>query len=341
MSAEITFILPTMNRRQYICRAVESCLVCRSERVTPHVLVIDGMSDDGSYELLQETYGNNPQVSILRHDRVGFQRTAYFGVSQVKTEYVTFMYDDDLVSPFFYQMFEAMLDQGKSFIMGYGYIYDVDRIYPFKPVTNIDLFSVYDAVLAYFGYPGKLHYHTVPFSPICCIVKTEHLQKWVHFSQEFAGKSPIRHYYMIDRNIGPDIIIYLSGIMLEPDTAAIAPNIVGQFSEHNESMSVGYGDLHLQIGYWLGKIWAFEETLTRGNRSVAAQCAGHLIRSGLRILRQIPSSQDREWVWPFCKEIIGIITLAVKNGFVLAMLTNLIISSFNKYTSGPLVPLPE
>ena len=166
MSAEVTFILPTMNRRQYICRAVDSCLACRSARITPHVLVIDGMSDDGSYELLQERYGDNHQVLIIRHDRVGFQRTAYFGVQQVHSEFVTFMYDDDLISPHFRLMLEGMLDHGRKFVMGYGHGYDVDQVYPFRPIERLEIYPRYDALLAYFGYLDKLPYWNVPFSPI-------------------------------------------------------------------------------------------------------------------------------------------------------------------------------
>jgi glycosyltransferase involved in cell wall biosynthesis len=317
---EITFILPTMNRRQYVCRAVDSCLACNSEQVKPYVLIIDGKSDDGTYELLLERYAGNEQVKIIQYDRVGFQRTAYYGALQVNTKYATFMYDDDILSPDFHKLFEAMLTHKKDFVMGYASIHNVDEIYPFKPVEEFELCTKYDLALEYFGYDRNAHRFVLPVSPICCIVTTEHLKKWVQFTQDYAKGAAIRQYYMIERNIGPDIILYLSAILREEKTALVTSTVVGQLSAHPDSMSVGYGDRHLITGYWFGKAWAFEEICRQGNKAAAARCAAFLLTLGGVMLLKMPFSEDRRWFWAFFREILKVKLMALRYAKVLPLI---------------------
>lgn len=341
MKKELTFILPTMNRRDYICRAVECCLACDSEQLTPHVLVIDGMSDDGSWELLRERFGSEPRVELVQHARIGFQRTAYFGALRVKTEYATFMYDDDVITPYFSDMFRAMLKEERGFVMGYGQSYNVEKVYPFQPITEFEAYQKHDAALAYFGCIDKVRHFNLPVSPICLIVKTEHLKRWVAFSQEFAKDVPIRQYFMIDQNIGPDIILYLSGILNEPETALFAQAVVGQFSEHTDSMSIGYGKLHLQVGYWLGRVWAYQEICRQGNRDAAARAAAFLLLFGGKILLKLPLSPDRKWFWKFCGELGKVKLTALKEGFFLSMLGSIPAAVADRMATRRMAPLPK
>ena len=341
MKKELTFILPTMNRSDYVCRAVDSCLACASDELIPHVLVIDGMSDDGSYELLLERFGANPLVKIIQHERIGFQRTAYFGALQVATEYATFMYDDDVITPYFRDMFHAMIAQRRGFVMGYGQSYKVEEVYPFKPIGKFDVYQKHDAALAYFGCIDKVSYLNLPVSPICLVVSTDHLKKWVAFSQEFAKDVPIRQYFMIDQNIGPDIILYLSGILNEPESVLFAQAVVGQFSEHSDSMSIGYGKLHLQVGYWLGRVWAYEEICRQGNKPAAARCAAFLLLFGGKILLKMPFGRDRGWFWQFCGEMAKVKLTALRQGFYLTMLADLFRAVADRIALKKKTPLPE
>jgi glycosyltransferase involved in cell wall biosynthesis len=312
LKEEVTFILPTMNRRQYICRAVDSCLACSSAQVKPYVLVVDGMSDDGSYELLLKRYGDNEQVRIIQYARVGFQRTAYYGALQVDTKYATFMYDDDILSPDFHKMFEEMLAHDKEFVMGYASIHNVDEVYPFQPIETFEFRPKYDLALEYFGYDRDDLRYVVPVSPICCIVTTEHLKQWAQFTQDYAAKAAIRQYYMIDRNIGPDIILYLSAILKEDETVLVTPTVVGQLSAHPDSMSVGYGDRHLITGYWFGKLWAFEEICRQGDKAAAAKSAAFLLALGGSMLMKMPFSDDRRWFWSYLREILRVKFMALR-----------------------------
>ena len=109
---EITFILPTINRKNYIIRAVDSCLSINlfSDQITAKVLVYDGYSDDGAWEAMQEKYHTNEKVILKQVDRnLGFQETAFIALKEVDTEYCTYMYNDDVISPYYYQFINLFI----------------------------------------------------------------------------------------------------------------------------------------------------------------------------------------------------------------------------------------
>src|SRR5437016_2705034 len=91
MKEVVTFILPTRNRKRFIRRAVDSCLACENELISPFVIAIDGESDDGSFGDLQAAYGNDPRVQLLQNSKsAGFMNTCFEGVGLVKSKWVTF-----------------------------------------------------------------------------------------------------------------------------------------------------------------------------------------------------------------------------------------------------------
>ena len=122
------------------------------------------------------------------------------------------MYNDDVLSPYFSEFFNTMIKKNENFIMGYGKTFDINGVYKFKPL-NFKLTEKINFLKCYFGSSNSLKYYGVPVSPISCISKTEHLKCWVNFTQKFAEQSKFREYYMIKKNIGPDIIIFLSNII--------------------------------------------------------------------------------------------------------------------------------
>src|SRR5437773_4005287 len=98
---ELTFILPTRNRREWVRRAIASCLRAHQEGVSVEVLIIDGDSTDGSFEDLQQRYGNDSRVRLFRQQGAkGFMAACFFAIPQVRTPFATFMYDDDVLSPY-------------------------------------------------------------------------------------------------------------------------------------------------------------------------------------------------------------------------------------------------
>ena len=307
MKQEITFILPTRNRRAWVKRAIDSCLACNNNMIAPRVIVIDGQSNDGTFDDLQETYSDNARVELLQNSKTdGFMATCYQGVDLVKTRFVTFMYDDDVLSPYFSDMISHMLKCKRDFVMGYGATFEVDDLYPFRPILNYNDYKRLQLLLGYFGRKQHVRFSGLPVSPICCVTTIDLLRKWMTYVTGFAGKNRIRKYFMLKRNIGPDLMIYLSALLDAETDILVASSVVAQFSMHPSSMSIRYNKIDMRIGYWLARIWAFERLCEAGHRKEAANCAGYLMLYGINIIFNKIKNLDRSWLGSLCMEVMMI-----------------------------------
>jgi glycosyltransferase involved in cell wall biosynthesis len=98
----ITTVIPTYNRPQLLRRAVKSVL-CQTY---PHVRVrvyADGAGED-TMEVLRNLSQEDPRVQYQRHSsRLGIGRNYLFGMEHVETPYFSFLGDDDVLLPHFYQ----------------------------------------------------------------------------------------------------------------------------------------------------------------------------------------------------------------------------------------------
>lgn len=256
---ELTFILPTLNRKEWVLRAIRSCLNTETAQFIPHVLVIDSQSTDGTPTAIQIEFSKHPRVQLLQNDPSDkFMKTCFFGVSHLKTPWATFMYDDDVLSPFWSVLGLAIEKKPNSFVSGYGITHHVQSVYTFTAPNTTRWIQRESVLSAYFGQCTELN-EALPMSPICCIVKSDQLRQWVGQVQSFCNKTSLRRYYMMKRNIGPDLMIYLLGILASNTEIGVISDPIAQFSEHPQSMSIMALGPDLDIGYWLAKIWAFEQ----------------------------------------------------------------------------------
>src|SRR2546427_12729026 len=115
-------------------RALESCLRVERKGVRVEVLVIDGNSTDGSFAELQERYSADPRVRAVRQEGPeGFMPACFFALPQGRTPFVTFMYDDDVLSPFWSELV-AGLERWRA---DFGFVFsadgDLSQAVPFAP----------------------------------------------------------------------------------------------------------------------------------------------------------------------------------------------------------------
>src|ERR1700722_1450227 len=170
MKEIVTFILPTRNRKHFVRRAIDSCLACESEMASARVIVIDGESDDGTFMELKQVYENDDRVHLIQNSKsAGFMNTCFEGVELVKSKWVTFMYDDDVLSPYFVDMVNELLGSGGNFIMGYGAPNAADSIYPFRPISLYRRYAASQLILTYYGRDQGIDFKGLPVSPICCV----------------------------------------------------------------------------------------------------------------------------------------------------------------------------
>lgn len=66
----ISVVVPCRNEARYIRRFLRSVLNQRVEGVEWEVIVADGMSDDGTWEILQAEAATNPRIRVIRNPRL-------------------------------------------------------------------------------------------------------------------------------------------------------------------------------------------------------------------------------------------------------------------------------
>ena len=303
----LTFILPTRNRRQWVGRAIESCLQAHQSAVCVEVLVIDGNSTDGSFEWVQQRYGADPRVRLFRQQGPkGFIPACFFAVPQVRTPFVTFMYDDDVLSNHWADLPRELQRRGASFIMGFNTEGDIAKSASFERVTRLRLVSPSFLLRAYCGCGHELSRHGLPFSPICCLTRTDWLREWTRELQQFTRGRPLREHFMMQRNAGPDLMIYFYSIVNHSEEIVVFDGPVAQFSAHSESITSGFTKTDLTIGYWLAHIWLCDRLCALGRHADAGWCAAYSVKQGLRlVLRRLRRGQPL-WLASMLKEIAAL-----------------------------------
>ena len=75
----ISVIIPSYNRKDFICRAIESVLSQEYEK--KEIIIVDDGSTDGTYEFLNEKYKDNTIIGIYKNAKnsgAGFSRKVGF-----------------------------------------------------------------------------------------------------------------------------------------------------------------------------------------------------------------------------------------------------------------------
>lgn len=325
----LTFILPTRNRREWVGRAIESCLRADQPDVRVEVLVVDGNSTDGSFEELQRRYASDLRVRLIRQTGPkGFMPACFFSVPQVMTRFVTFMYDDDVLSPFWSDMPREMQRRRADFVLGFGAEANIETQVAFEPVTRLLIVTPSLLLRGYFGFGHQLSSHGLPFSPICCLTRTDWLREWMAEMKQFTSGQPIREYFMMQRSAGPDLMIYLLSISNHAGEIPVFDGPVAQFSSHVASLTSGLEPTDLPIGYWLAAVWLCGRLRELRRHSDAGWCAAYVVRQGLRLALKRLRRGQLVWLCPLLAEIAGVFLRTVLNpgaiAFVKAFVTFLL-----------------
>lgn len=325
MRAEVTFILPTLNRRQWVKRALDSCLACENGIVKPHVVVIDSESGDGTMPYLRAAYASDERVTLHENSRsAGCIRSWFDGVEQLKTRFATFVWDDDVLSPFFADMVTRMMREGAEFSAGFGEVSPIDQVYQFEPIDNFRSVAASEVLLGFFGFHGRSELPRLPVSPICCMVTSDLLRDWVKQVEIFTSRNSLRRHFMIKRAIGPDLMVYLSALVKETGHVVVTPSVVAQFSSHPGSITIKANAFDIEVGYWLAKLWAFERISDQGRRHEATCCAAYLLVYGARLILIRLWMLRLSWVLDVAREVWQVLRRLAQMRLISATCTKLV-----------------
>jgi GT2 family glycosyltransferase len=98
---EITIVICTRNRRESLCRLLESLAgQDMPQEVRVDVLVVDNGSSDGTAEMVREYAGESTlTVRYVREDRIGVAAARNRGVHEAVGEWIAFIDDDETACP--------------------------------------------------------------------------------------------------------------------------------------------------------------------------------------------------------------------------------------------------
>src|SRR3954470_765888 len=87
----VSAIIPTFNRRQYIQRAIDSVLA--QTLPVDEIIVIDDGSTDGTAEAVEAWYGS--RIRVIRQENSGVSGARRRGIQEARGEWIAFLDSDD------------------------------------------------------------------------------------------------------------------------------------------------------------------------------------------------------------------------------------------------------
>lgn len=282
----VSFVIPTLNRRRYVNRAVRSCLVQQSEDVDVEVIVLDSRSDDGSWEELLAEFADDARVKLLQNER-GKGPTASWldGAAQATGDAVTFVWSDDYIFPWFVESLLPPIMAGASLAFGEGVVRDVDTesLPPARlpPPVILDGLRASRSFLT--GFDSELG--NLPVSPACALFASSAFRTWMQTVQSFSTVGPLVSHFLWRRAIGPDLLLFLIAAAEHgvAGSAAAFRGPVCQFSAHEGSITVSSSPWRIQMGYWLTRALWFTGVASRPivDEAARAEIVARLLAHGL------------------------------------------------------------
>ncbi len=282
----ISFILPIKNRSENLIKILfNSKKVFRNLKF--EILVIDA-SNDKNAKLNKKVASKYKNVRYFKQKSTRITRGCFEVLKYLKYDVVTFLYDDDIMGPYVFKIYKNFIEKN-IFSMGTGIVLDQEnKVFRFKKIKKIEIDK--NVLLSnYFGLPLSkydkrfLNILSSPVSPICTCFKKEFIFKWKKKINNFIKNNSFRSHYLLELDIGPDLITYLTNINnAENNIHYYLPPSV-RFSSHQNSISIIYGKNNLRIGYWLARI-SFLENEKIYNKKMVSRIYTYLIFIGICLI---------------------------------------------------------
>ena len=230
----------------------------------------------------------------------------FFALPQVRTPFATFMYDDDVLSPFWSDMVAGLERWRADVVMGFSAEGDVRDVVSFARVAQARLATPSFLLRAFCGCGHELSRHGLPYSPICCLTRADRLLAWAEEVKRFTRGRPLREHFMTKRNAGPDLLIYFHSILNHEREIPVLDGPVAQFSAHVGSMTSNFEPTDLTIGYWLARVWLSDQLRARRRARDGGWVAAYTIKQGVRLLWKRVRRGRVEWLGSLAGEVVAL-----------------------------------
>jgi hypothetical protein len=210
MDNKITFIILTKDRKKLFLDFFYNFYKIFKNKLIYKFLIIDGSSFEDSL-FLSKKLKKYKNLRYVRQASKGFMNGCFEAIYFVNTKYCTFIYDDDLLSPHVIQIYENLLTK-KKFSMGYGLVAPKNANHEsFKYLFKLE-YKKEEILLGYYGI-NTFNVKTLPVSPVCTIFNKDFLFLWKKEILRFCINNNFRSFFLLKKNVGPDLMIYLFNIL--------------------------------------------------------------------------------------------------------------------------------
>tara|TARA_B100000787_G_scaffold161881_1_gene142092 strand:- start:2072 stop:3073 length:1002 start_codon:yes stop_codon:yes gene_type:complete len=270
---QLTFIIPIKDRPSHLKKLIKNIDKVLLAKISCQLIFVDASNNSNqkkNYNILK----NYKNCKILIQKNKGITIGCFQAIPYVRSKFVTFLYDDDELGKYLYLVYKENLKNNKLFSMGTGNVQAINKKFNFKKITKINL-NKKKVLLNYFGIPlSKTNNKfkkllSAPVSPISTCFESRYLIQWKKHILKFVKDNEFRNYFILKKDIGPDLMIYLHNILKSKEYVNFFTPSVVKFSSHEDSISIIYGANNLRIGYWLAKlsILESEKKLNVNNKS--------------------------------------------------------------------------
>ena len=243
-----TFIFVTKGRHKFD-KSLNNCLELSIKHTYIKTLIIDGNLDDRVQNYLDKNF-SNVNVKIVKQNKGKFVRACLIGIQNLDTNFFTFMHDDDYISPYFINMIQFAIENNTS-VIGNGIVLPKNKEnFEFKNLKSFVKIKS-DLLINKYYCSKKINKLFLPANPACSVFKKEITDLW-KLSISHILKNRFIAGYLIYKNIGQDLLIYLIALSIQREIY-YCREFTCQFSSHKDSMSVNFGTHNLGVGYWIAK----------------------------------------------------------------------------------------
>lgn len=120
LAAGLSVLVPNLNKAPFLCRCLESVELVTNAFQGVEVIVEDGFSTDGSWDIIQRYLVRNPSWTCYQTTASGIYNAWNSLIEKVRTEYFLIATSDDVIYLRLFEEFESCLNDLPGFDFFYG-----------------------------------------------------------------------------------------------------------------------------------------------------------------------------------------------------------------------------
>lgn len=220
---EVTIVIPTFNRRDYVQEAIDSAL---AQTYKCDIIVCDHGSTDDTPEVMKKY---DDRILYVRKDEDFGPHFCWLdGVLHAKTEYVKILFDDDLIEPTFVEKtLSLMRDDVSCVFTNAKYTYEKDQGNQPDKVNFFFKTGIYPTFLM----ETALSLFSTVISPSACLFRKEDLIDGIY--QGKLLKKGGNYYH----GVGPDIFVMLLSFIRYKNFGFVDDHLA-TFRTHDNSITI-------------------------------------------------------------------------------------------------------